>query len=233
MLKVEYPEAGDLVYDYTKNISRGGTFILTQRDLPLGTQVLVDLSFPGLIDPIRLRGLVRWCSPGDRPEERGVGIQFLLDDPGASERLANLIERVTQGDPAVMIRTLRVLIVEDNPHVAALLEAGLGVSADRQYAGRLRFAFERARDGQEALARLREMPFELVISDIYMPVMDGLTFFRAVRADPAIAGTRIIAVSAGGPGAQAEAMEAGADLFVEKPMRLQEVLQTVKRLMRI
>ena len=59
-LFVEYEGADDLVGDFTDNLSSGGTFVTTNRSLPVGTQVQLVLSFPGLIEPISIEGTVRW-----------------------------------------------------------------------------------------------------------------------------------------------------------------------------
>jgi uncharacterized protein (TIGR02266 family) len=229
VLKVEYPGVGDLLHDYTENISKGGTFILTQRELSVGTEVRVRLSFPGLLQPLEVDGIVRWHKDGGA-DERGVGVEFALEVGQAAERLADMIERIQRGDPEIMARTLRILIVEDNPHVADLLQEGLGLSAGREYAGRVRFEFARVQNGRQALDALREQTFDLLIVDIYLPIMDGAQLIKAVRADAQLAKMPVIAVSAGGKSAYEMATEAGADFFVEKPMRLQEILRTVRKL---
>lgn len=229
VLKVEYPGADDLLHDYTENISRGGTFILTHRELPVGTRVRVRLSFPGLLAPLALDGIVRWHRDGG-PDERGVGVEFALETGETAAVVHEFVERVRSGDPQVVARTLRILIVEDNPHVADLLEEGISLSSEREYAGRVRFEFERVRDGRQALDRLQASPFDLVIADVYLPIMDGAQLIRHLRADAKLAGMPVIAVSAGGKSAHEMAVAAGADFFVEKPMRLQEILRTVKKL---
>ena len=229
MLKVEYPGVDDLLHDYTANISRGGTFILTARELPVGTEVRVRLSFPGLLQPLEIDGVVRWHKEGG-PDERGVGVEFALEQGSTAERVAEMVERIERGDPDVVARTLRILIVEDNPHVADLLQEGIGLSAGREYSGRVRFEFERVHNGRQALDLLHEQHFDLLIADIYLPIMDGAQLIKALRSDPAIANIPVIAVSAGGKSAHEMAAAAGADFFVEKPMRLQEILRTVKKL---
>ena len=60
--------------------------------------------------------------------------------------------------------------------------------------------------------------------------MDGPTLIQKVREDAALARLPIIAVSAGGPAAHDLAMAAGADFFVGKPMRLREIMETVRKL---
>ena len=119
-LLVDYQDADDLVGDYTDNLSSGGTFVATGRALPHGTRVRLALSFPGLMEPIHVDGEVRWSRTGD---EAGVGIEFLEGE--GRDRLAAIIERVRTRDPRVIAQLVRVLVVEDNPHVAAMVRSGL------------------------------------------------------------------------------------------------------------
>src|SRR5262245_22618232 len=114
-LKVEYDDAAELVEDFTENISQGGTFILTERELAEGTPIKLVLSFPGLIKPLPISGVVKWVR-AEPPEERGVGIEFDASND-VTARLETLIRRIADADPELVARTLRVLVVEDNPHV--------------------------------------------------------------------------------------------------------------------
>ena len=53
-LVVDYEGADDLVADYTENLSTGGIFVSTSRVLEIGSEVRLVLSFPGLLEPIRI-----------------------------------------------------------------------------------------------------------------------------------------------------------------------------------
>src|SRR5262245_18517570 len=89
VLRVSYDDATDLLADYTENLSTGGTCVASNRELAEGTEVELALSFPGLIEPIPVAGVVRWTRTGDEPM---IGIEF-VDGPG-SEQLATLMERI-------------------------------------------------------------------------------------------------------------------------------------------
>src|SRR5438477_11197852 len=85
-LRVDYERMNAFFADYTKNISKGGTFIKTGRPLPIGTRFLFSLSVPALPDPVVLLGEVTWILNAEeatsRCEEAGMGIRFLFaDDP--------------------------------------------------------------------------------------------------------------------------------------------------------
>ncbi len=82
-LKVEYTRLNTFFHDYTKNISKGGTFIKTERPLPLGTPFVFNLIVPKLNLSLELRGEVRWVG---QPQEPGMGIRFVYKDE--ADRLA-------------------------------------------------------------------------------------------------------------------------------------------------
>ena len=122
-------------------------------------------------------------------------------------------------------RIVRVLLIEDNPHVAELITDGLDGAARRELDGKLAFIFDVVGDGQMALDRLDHVDPDLIILDVYMPVMDGAAFLRHLRARQKQSDTPVLALSAGGPAAREAAMSAGADIFLDKPLKLNEVLQ--------
>jgi CheY-like chemotaxis protein len=128
-------------------------------------------------------------------------------------------------------RIIRVLLVEDNPHVAELITDGMDGAARREMGGKVAFIFDVVGDGQAALDRLQTVEPDLIILDVYMPVMDGAQFLRHVRAKETNRRCPVIALSAGGPSAREAAMSAGADVFLDKPLRLNEVLSAASRLL--
>jgi uncharacterized protein (TIGR02266 family) len=228
-LKVEYDDAAELVADYTENISQGGTFIQTARELVEGTTVRLILSFPGLLRPLPLTGVVKWTRTYP-PEQRGVGVAFDLGNVETTTRLATMIQRIAAGDPEVVARSLRVLVVEDNPHVANLIRDGLTGGGARQLPWKANFQFTHAANGREALDALLASPFHFVIVDVYLPIMDGAQLIAHMRANDRLKAMPVVAVSAGGAAAREAAMAAGADFFLDKPMRLADIVDTIRRL---
>jgi len=116
----------------------------------------------------------------------------------------------------------QILIAEDSATQALLLKAIL--------TGR-GFLVITARDGQEALERLRSIRPAAVITDIQMPVMDGYELCRQIKADPALASIPVLLVTAlSAPQDIIRGLECGADNFVVKPYEknfLLSRLQTV------
>ena len=224
---VDYEGADDLVVDYTENLSSGEIFLATQRALAVGTPVRLKLSFPGLREPLGISGVVRWIRDGD-DEPRGLGIG--LEDGEGRQQLHALVLRVSQRDPAIVSRLIRVLVAEDNPHVSQLIRNGLHGSGRRHLGDNIAFNFRTASNGRDALELLRAEPFDALIVDIYLPILDGAQLITAIRADEQLRQLPIIAVSAGGDGARTSALAAGADRFLDKPMRLRQIIDTMRTL---
>lgn len=223
-LIVEYEDADDFIGDYTVNLSAGGTFIHTTRQLERDTTIQLVLSFPGLLKPITLDGVVRWSRGGQQP---GVGIEFL---PGKDrEKLDALVKLIENRDPRAVARVIRVLVAEDNPHVAELICNGLGASAKRTFGDSLLFYFATAENGAAALELLRTANFDVAIIDLFLPVLDGVKVIDHARSDLGL-DLPIIATSTGGESARDTALAAGANCFLQKPMRLREVLDSMRQL---
>jgi uncharacterized protein (TIGR02266 family) len=229
VLVVDYDGADDLVGDYAENLSTGGTFVRTERELPAGTPVELVLSFPGLVRPIRLDGTVRWTRPASRAEgEAGIEIDFTGNGTSRQD-LEAAIAAIARRDPDYVGRLVRVLLVEDNPHLVRLIRDGLSASA-AEFGDRVAFEFRETADGRDALALCRSHLFDAAIIDIYLPGLDGATVIRELRGDPRGRELPIIAVSAGGVYAEKAAFAAGADLFLGKPMRLRQVIESMRLL---
>jgi type IV pilus assembly protein PilZ len=94
-LKVEYLQLNSFFADYTKNISRGGTFIATARPLEIGTQFVFKLGVPTLPEPLRLVGKVQWIVTEEEATEEqpaGMGIGFLFESETERARVHGAIE---------------------------------------------------------------------------------------------------------------------------------------------
>jgi type IV pilus assembly protein PilZ len=101
-LKVEYKRLNTFFYDYTKNISKGGTFIKTEKPLDIGTIFLFKLMLPLQNEPLALRGEVRWVVKEGEPlppqvpagHEPGMGIKFVYETPDQRRELEVIVERM-------------------------------------------------------------------------------------------------------------------------------------------
>ncbi|WP_426343816.1 PAS domain S-box protein [Pseudoduganella sp. R-32] len=109
------------------------------------------------------------------------------------------------------LKDARILLVEDNTFnqqiaLEMLEEAGSSVCL--------------ANNGAEALDLLHQAAFDCVLMDVQMPLMDGLEATRRIRADPALAATRVLAMTATATKDDRErCLQAGMDDFIAKPIQ--------------
>jgi len=150
----------------------------------------------------------------------GRGASFLLELPvsGSTLRLA---------DPAPPPRPVpdvprgtRVLVIEDE---SALGDAVAAALADEG------FTPDRASDGAQALDRVRERPYDVIICDLKMPRVDGIAFFREIsRTMPHIT-RRLIFVTGDVAGTDAEQfLEESGCRWVPKPFRLRDLVRAAR-----
>ncbi len=120
-------------------------------------------------------------------------------------------------------RPAQLLVVEDDDDIRALFFATLRQAG---YQPRV------ASSGEQALAQVRELVPDLVISDVSMPGLSGLEVCRALKAEPRTAGTAVLLVSALSGDADREAgLQAGADDYLAKPIRPAVLLERVRLLL--
>ena len=118
----------------------------------------------------------------------------------------------------------RILIVEDDRDIAQLV---------RLYLEKAGHATEVVTSGDEALERLRTQPPDLVVLDIMLPGLDGLTICRAIRAAETTARTPIIVVSArAAESDRINGLELGADDYITKPFSPKELVARVAAVQR-
>lgn len=117
---------------------------------------------------------------------------------------------------------LSVLIVEDHPVNRMILEAWLGSSGHQSAS---------AENGQAALELCAGQRFDLIVMDVNMPVMDGLTATRRLRADRGVnAETPIVVLSASARSEDHQAgLDAGADAYLNKPIDFAALAQVIAR----
>jgi DNA-binding NtrC family response regulator len=114
----------------------------------------------------------------------------------------------------------RVLVVDDEPKLGRYVAQMLGLDGHQVV---------RSAGGREALARLAEEPFDVVVTDLRMPEVDGLAVLRAARSRAAPPEVVLMTAHATAESA-VEAMKAGAADYVTKPFSMDELRLRVQRL---
>ena len=96
-LSVEYKRLNTFFADYTRNISKGGTFIRTERPLDVRTEFVFALTIRGLSEPLRLRGRVKWIvTPADATPSSpaGMGIEFMYVNDAERRATEGIVEKL-------------------------------------------------------------------------------------------------------------------------------------------
>jgi uncharacterized protein (TIGR02266 family) len=227
ILAVQYAGA-ESVLDYTENLSASGLFIRTDRDFELGERVALVVSFPQLLEPVELEvEVVRKRAPRlDAPA--GVAVRVPEDRADDRGRLADIARRI--GAARGPEPGLRVLLVEDNALVASMYSAALRRLSEADDFPPL--GVEVAGDGAAAYDRLlREPPIDVLVTDVYMPVLSGITLVEKIRAEPALAGLPVVVITSGGERERDVLASLGVALFLRKPVSYQDVAGAIRTLL--
>jgi uncharacterized protein (TIGR02266 family) len=230
VLRVNYRDRTDCL-DATENLSRGGLFVQTSEHFQVGQKVDLSLGFPGLLEPVALRGEVVWVRPPREDSAGGVGIRV------AAEADRQRLDAVLGGRASRAVRPpdggFKVLLVEDNPVVVEMYSYVLKKLATTELRGKVPLEVHFASDGHAALQALASGGFHLVLTDLYMPVMDGFVLVQKMKSDPRTRDIPVVAISGGGREAESRARSEGVEVYLRKPVKFAEVLETVKRLLGI
>ncbi len=107
-LRVEYKRVNSFFADYTRNISKGGTFIATSKPLPIGTEFVFELSVPDLAEPLRLKGAVAWrveAVDATDAQPAGMGIRFRYDDDEDRASVHRVVEALAVNKLGAVVGT--------------------------------------------------------------------------------------------------------------------------------
>jgi ribonuclease P protein subunit RPR2 len=118
-------------------------------------------------------------------------------------------------------RGLRLLVVDDDAALRILLRTTFEV---------VDIEVEEADSAEAASERIASCAPNVVVLDVGMPGMDGLTFCRQLKADPATAGIGVVLLTGTDGGTEEAAAECGADAFLRKPFSPLELLNAVERI---
>lgn len=118
----------------------------------------------------------------------------------------------------------RVLVADDDPDILTVVKVNFELDG---------FEVETAVDGEEALLRATANPPHVIVLDIMMPRMDGLTALHRLRSQAATANVPIILLTARGlPEDRVRGLELGADDYITKPFDIMELAARVRAVLR-
>jgi two-component system chemotaxis response regulator CheY len=118
------------------------------------------------------------------------------------------------------------LVVEDSPTMRQLI-----VFALRRIRG---LEVLEADDGVDALRKLASGKLDIILTDINMPIMDGLKLVRRVRSDEALKHIPIIIITTEGAEEDRQrALALGANAYITKPIQAPQVIARVKELLKL
>ncbi|MBE4749238.1 response regulator [Corallococcus sp. ZKHCc1 1396] len=147
-------------------------------------------------------------------------IAVLLHVPDIMTEVRRMARPVTQAPAS---RRLRVLLVDDSP-IARATEGAL-VKA-------LGHNVEEAQDGEEAYAKVQTNTYDLILTDVQMPKLDGFSLTRRLKATPSVARIPVIILSSlASPEDKRRGLDAGADAYLVKgELGVESLAQSIDRL---
>ena len=120
--------------------------------------------------------------------------------------------------------TIRALVVDDSMQLRRSVMYALQRLGD--------VVCVEAGDGAEAIKKAQLQPFDIVLTDINMPVLDGLKLVAHLRGDTVYGKVPIVVITTESAEAdRSRAMKLGASAYLVKPVKALEIMQTVQRLL--
>ena len=154
--------------------------------------------------------------------ELGKGTVFTMDFPFRIVKEAEVEEELEKEiDVNASVTSLHILAAEDNSLNQKLLQAIFE---------RLNIPLTIVNNGQEALDRLRQETFDMVLMDIQMPVMDGYTAIKEIRRTISATIPIITMTAHAMVGEKEECLSIGANSYISKPFKESELLYTIAHL---
>jgi two-component system OmpR family response regulator len=117
---------------------------------------------------------------------------------------------------------MRILVVEDDKKIASFVVNGLKQSG---------YAVDHAADGEDGLARARTISYDVIVVDLMLPKLDGLSLIQQLRSAASHVPVLILSAKAS-VDERVRGLQAGADDYLPKPFAFSELLARVQALIR-
>ena len=197
--------------------------IITDIDMPNmnGFDLCINLKKDPLTKSIPIIMLSSLDSEENIEHGFKVGAAAYVSKARAGEELRERVKDILQ--KALFLREQTVLVVDDSPLIINIVKDGLM---------RAGFQVITAENGKIALKKLKVHKPDLIISDVYMPEMDGIILCSTLQADPSFSGIPFVVMSSSSDRAVMRRMiQRGACAFLAKPFNMEQVIITVEKLL--
>ncbi|HEY3378752.1 MAG TPA: response regulator [Armatimonadota bacterium] len=191
----------------------------------------------------RTTGLVMMLNADDEPitplQRRECGLKAYVRKPIIQSELFDALLLAVQSLPYTLAAPVSydaadALIPATHRHVLLAEDNHINQMVARRILEKHGYQVTAVSDGQQALDALKREPYDLVLMDLLMPVMDGEEATRHIRTDEAGTGRRlpIIALTANAmPGDRERCLDAGMDDYVPKPVSSTQLISTIDRVL--
>lgn len=200
---------------HTTLITPDRAFIRTDEFLEVGSSIDIELSLGCVLSPRRFRGTVTELRAHGGPGDfAGV---WIVPDPEDTHVLRRVLERSST------TRELRVLLVEDS-------EMARAVFAYASSRGPSHVVLDAVADADLAWERLQAQPYHLVLVDYFLPDATGADLITRIRSAADLRTLPVIGLSIGGSVARDAMLDAGVDMFLDKPVQPRDLFATFELL---
>lgn len=228
LLRAELSHGDARVVAHTAELTQSYVLVHTEHRAAIGERVHIELSFPGLISPFSVETQVIASKLSLGPGDAGtLTLGFLFYSAAERKTITDLLELVDSGQTETPTRTYRVLIVEDSKFVRDAFAFGMHRLVPDEPTG---VSVDLVSDSDDALERLFSERYDLAIVDYFLPTANGDRLISRLRGNPGLADLPIFAFSGGGEDVRQASLDAGADLFLHKPVIMRSLFPTLVQL---
>jgi CheY-like chemotaxis protein len=223
ILRVDFPPDVAVLRAWLERLHAGEADLPRVRGVLTGAVATLELRSAHLPGPVTVDVEVLGHARGS---QEGVAVRIPLQRAADYVHLRTLLESV---GGVARPPSFRMLLVEDNPHIVQMFSHALRKTFGPKEAD---VTVEAVGNGLEAMERLEVDPApDLVVTDLYMPVMDGFHLVEKMRLLERTRDTPVIVISAAGEDAESRARQLGVSAFLHKPVQLAAIVDAVRRLL--
>jgi CheY-like chemotaxis protein len=238
ILRAEILRAGSSEITCALEMTGDSVFIVTDGLPSVGDVVSLRLSFPRTVRPLLAVARVRQVRMSSGPgSPSGFVADFEIETDDEKQEIGELARRLrpsagrseARSGMAPASRELALLLVEDNQ----LIRDMFAYAVERYFGQRAcKVHLAQAASVAEAWAHLHETRrFDVAVVDHLLPDATGASFITKLRGDGELRRIPVVGMSVGGTDVRVAMLEAGADLFLHKPIILKDLFCTLEFLM--